>query len=294
VVNQWALLLVDLVDDLYGSENETQVAYFEAQAEQALADLERSEQALIHFRAEDPSAILSNQLDLHKRTQVDYLNRQKRTRDLLRDIAAFKSQLQDQPGDGNGSLADDLTHLLLQVRAYNSDSSSALQLQIDQSVVDGAPTRAEQIAVLDELMLTLQAQLEEWDQLLRELEPEIMLLQQRLAELNAKQDQLVRARNVNRDLYNTLTRKLEEVLVASQEPTGDARLASRATIPTDPVAPKKMRNTAIAAFLGFSLSVGVVLVLEAWNAEDKDVETPEAGPRTIDTTPRRPVLEQTG
>lgn len=296
VANAWAVLVIDLIDEVYGSDNEAQVAYFETQSQQALADLEEAERAIIAFESENSMAMVKNQLNVLTTSQIDYLTRQKRTADLLQDIAAFKKQL--QKAGSTRTVANDLTQLLLQVRAYTYSSGesegpapSPLQLQIDQAILAEAPSRAEQIAALDDLTATLEEQHAEWGRLVAELEPQILERQQALAELTATHDQLLRARDVNRDLYTSLTRKLEEVMVASEEPAGDARFASRAAVPTAPVGPSKLRNTAIGAFLGFSLSVGAILILEAWQAGEPEDEPAVSDIDTTDTMTQRPALE---
>ncbi|MCX7856097.1 MAG: hypothetical protein N2556_09060, partial [Anaerolineae bacterium] len=106
-------------------------------------------------------------------------------------------------------------------------------------------------------------------------------LQQELQELRTERDQLTRARDVARETYMTLARKVEEARIAAEDAsTGEVRLASQALPPEKPVSPRKLLNTAVAGVLGLMLAVFGAFMTEWWRggagaraaAEAKDAE----------------------
>jgi uncharacterized protein involved in exopolysaccharide biosynthesis len=110
-----------------------------------------------------------------------------------------------------------------------------------------------------------------------ELDPQILTLQQRLQESQAEEDRLTRARDVARETYITVARKVEEVRIAADDASGEVRLASQAAAPQTPVAPRKMLNTAVAGALGLVLGVFGAFAVEWWKRDEATDGTGEAG-----------------
>jgi len=102
------------------------------------------------------------------------------------------------------------------------------------------------------------------------LEPQILALQQQLQESQAEEDRLTRARDVARETYLTLARKVEEVRIAAEDTSGEVRLASHAAVPRKPVGPRKMLNTAVAGALGLMLGVFGAFAVEWWTGDTGD------------------------
>ncbi|MGQ9718223.1 MAG: GNVR domain-containing protein, partial [Anaerolineae bacterium] len=123
---------------------------------------------------------------------------------------------------------------------------------------------AEQIAFLDDLVRVLEEKSAEMDARRAALEPEILSLQEQLQEIRTEKDRLTRARDVARETYMTLARKVEEARIAAEENSGEVRIASRAAVPEKPASPRKLLNTAVAGVLGLMLSVFGVFIAEWW------------------------------
>jgi len=264
IVNLWADQFTALGNGIYG-ETEKDVAFFEEQVDQARQVLDQADAELIEFQARNRSSIVSAQLSSYRQTQADYLADQRTISYIVQDIQGLRGQLAQQPGNQPASLADDLTALFLQVKAFGA--STPIQLQVNSAASLSDKSLAEQIAFLDDLVTTLEAKSSEIDERLVELEPQILALQQRLQEINVESAHLTRARDLAHETYLTLARKLEEARIAAQEENGVLQMGSYAAVPENPVSPRRMLNTAVAGALGLMLGVFGAFAVEWWQGD---------------------------
>jgi succinoglycan biosynthesis transport protein ExoP len=265
IANTWAERYVDYVDNLYGRRDED-AAFFSQQLEEARAALQAAEGALTDFEARNEYSTLSAQLSSLRQTQSDYLAEQRSILRLNQDIASLQAQLAGGSSARASTLGDDLTALFLQIKAFNAQSSMPLQLQVTTTESLSGRTVAEQIAFLEELATNLEAKSTAIDALLTELQPRILSLQEALQAVDTEQKRLNRDRTVAETTYITLANKVEEARIAAQDETGEVQLASRASVPTSPTGPRKLMNTAVAAFLGLFLGVFAAFFVEFWQA----------------------------
>ncbi len=264
VVNAWAELFVERANELYGSQGDAEVQFFETQLKRAEAELAAAEEALVAFQARNRAAILRNQLNSLKQTQADYLADQRTIAYITQDIEGLREQLAEQPADQPVSLADQLTSLFLQIKAFNAQAAAPIQLQVDSASALSEKSLSEQIAFLDDLVGVLEEKSAEIDDRLAELEPQILALQRQLTEVTIEEDRLTRARDVARETYMALARKLEEARIAAEDTSGEVRLASRAMVPQKPASPHKLLNTAVAGALGLMVGIFGAFVIEWW------------------------------
>jgi tyrosine-protein kinase Etk/Wzc len=276
IANLWADALVARGNKIY-SEREDDVAFFEAQVAQAETALNQADAALIEFEARSQGNIVGAQLESLLQAQADYLADQRAIAYVVQDIEGLRDQLAQQPDDRPISLADDLTALLLQIKAFNllqvkaldSQASAPIQLQVNsaESLSDKSP--AEQIAFLDNLATVLAAKSSEIDGRLAELEPQTLALQEQLQEVTAEGERLTNARDLSSETYLTLVRKLEEARISAQEENGVLQVGSYAAIPEKSVSPRKLLNTAVAGALGLMLGVFAAFALH-WLRGDEE------------------------
>lgn len=76
----------------------------------------------------------------------------------------------------------------------------------------------------------------------------------------------------NRALYDTFMTRLKETAATADLETANARVVDPATVPTEPVKPKKALIVAIAALLALFAGVGLTLLLDALNNTFKSTE----------------------
>jgi succinoglycan biosynthesis transport protein ExoP len=263
IANLWADTLAKQGNELYG-QGEGDVVFFEAQVQQAQEALDQAETALVEFQARNQASIVSAQLDSLRQAQTDYLADQRAVTYIIQDIEGLHAQLAEQTSGQPLSLADSLTALFLQIKAFNAEAYTPVQLQLQSSTDLSDKSIQEQIAFLDDLVTTLQAKSTENDNHLAELEPQILALQKQLQEIYMESDQLTRTRDLARDTYVTLTRKLDEARISAQETNGMLQAGSYASEPEEPVGPRRLLSVAMAGMLGLMVGVFGAFFLEFW------------------------------
>jgi uncharacterized protein involved in exopolysaccharide biosynthesis len=267
LANVWAEKLVERGNEIY-SEGEDDAAFFQRQATQAEEALEKAEVDLISFQARDRASIVSAQLNSYRQTQSDYLADQRTIAYLTQDIKGLRDQMAQQPDDQPASLADDLTTLYLQVKAFNAEASTPIQLQVNSAESLSQQSRSEQRAFLADLVETLDAKSMAIEERLADLEPEILALQEELQTIKTEEERLRRAQTLAQETYMTLSRKLEEARIAAQEENGVLQVGSRAAVPEDPAGPSKRMNTALAGAVGLMVGVFGVFAWEWWRDDE--------------------------
>jgi len=283
IANLWAELFVAHANRVYGASDE-ELRQMEGQLAQAQAELEAAEQALIEFQARNPTSILEARLDSLRSDQAHYLADQRSITYILQDIQALREQLARQPDERPASLADDLTTLFLQIKAFNAQAftpaqlprlegqgtivqaSAPIQLQVNSAESLSNKSIGETMALLDDMARALEAKSAEIGQRLEELRPQILSLQGQLQEITTESDRLTRQRDLAKETYTALARKVEETRIAVQGAQSTARLGSRAAVPEKPASPRKLLNTAVAGALGLMLSVFGAFGVEWWRS----------------------------
>ncbi len=86
---------------------------------------------------------------------------------------------------------------------------------------------------------------------------------------------LVRDQRVDEEIYVMLRTKFEEMRITEAMKVSDVYVVDRATVPQVPVRPRKLLNTAIAAFLGLFVAVGAAFLMEYMDTSLKTQEEVE-------------------
>jgi uncharacterized protein involved in exopolysaccharide biosynthesis len=263
IANLWAEAFVAHANRVYGA-GEEDLRQLEGQLAQAEAELEAAERALIEFQARNPAGLLEAQLDSLRQKQRDYLGAQRAIADILQDIRALQERLARQPEDRPASAADALVVLWLRIHALTAPTFPSIQLQAGSAASPSGPSVREVRALLSDMARDLEAKSAEIGPRLKELEPQILQLQKQLQEIYTEQDRLTRRRDLAKETYTALARKVQETRLAVQGAQRTARLSSRAAAPEEPASPRKLLNTAVAGTLGLMLSTMGAFAAEWW------------------------------
>ncbi|MDX1417709.1 MAG: hypothetical protein R3293_26125, partial [Candidatus Promineifilaceae bacterium] len=260
VANNWAEQFVVWANRTYGDSSEDQLLFFEQQLASAAQDLQLSEDALVEYQAENRSAILDNELQALRQTHANLLAKKEEIELLAQDLESLRA------ASGGAAANDQLAALILTLRAFNSsadnESTPPLQLQVNTDTVfsnGGADTERQ----VENLQAALQIQAEKTETALVEIEPQILAVQRERQEAQATESLLVRNVELAKDTHTALARTVEEKRITSQDTNTGASLASRSAVPTSPIGPRKTLN-ALAAFLGVSLLVVLIIILVTW------------------------------
>ena len=109
-------------------------------------------------------------------------------------------------------------------------------------------------------------------QIIETTSAEILALQKELQEEQTELDRLTRRRDVARETYMSLSRKVEETRIAAESGEREVRLASKAAPPDKPVGPKKKLNVAIAGALGLMVGVFGAFAVEYFRETEEEVQ----------------------
>ena len=200
--------------------------------------------------------------------QTDYLHSRQSLTLLLQDVQGLRDQLSQQSDDAPATLADQLTALSLQLKAFNAafDTEDSMPFQLQFGATDGFANtmRGEQIASLDALYLTLQERLTEIDEEVAALEPLILTKQQDLQQAGSEAQRLGLDKSVAEETYLALARKVDEVRISTDEISSWVRLASKAIAPGRPVSPGRFINSLVAFVVTIILVSFVFLGWRWW------------------------------
>jgi len=261
VANTWAQLYLEQMSELYG-HSPSEESYFEEQLEIAEGNLRAAEEALIDFEGHSRIAVLENTINAKKGALASNLAAQERILIIIQDAESLQHQLQLESSPSSG-LASGLSILMLDVSSLSSQASLPLDLELstDESAFLNMSIQ-EQIAFLGNLVSTLQAKQETITVAIEAFSPEILRLQEELQQEYTEKDRLVRARDVARETYLAVSRKVDEVRIAAASEDSGVQIVSQAVTPERPVAPRKKLNIAIAGVLGLMVGVLGAFALE--------------------------------
>jgi uncharacterized protein involved in exopolysaccharide biosynthesis len=268
IANQWLDIFILTANQIYNTQSQGQILFFETQLTDASVELDQAQNALAEFESRNRESFYNNRLTALRSSLTTYTDRQQSLQILQRDLASLLSQLEAQPAGQPAPISVQYSVLLLQNRAYQDSSTSAdVQVQITDNG-ENSPTIGAQIQQMQALVDVVNNQLEELDQLVSDLEPQIqetqMLLQQTLNE----KDNLNQSLTIARSTYNTLANKVEEARIAAQDTSGQVRLASNALPPRKSSSPGLVLLVAAGAAFGFLLSTVGILLLAWWRDTD--------------------------
>lgn len=260
IANTWADLYVQSLNRLYG-DAQGDYQFFEEQLVSAQGARDQAQEALAEFKARDLSGVLQSELTSTSAALDSHLARRNQIEVLTRDLQGWRHELVAQNGAQELSLADELTAVLVQLRAFGVLEQTNLQFAIDQETLRGRSAQ-EQLDQLDALLSLLQAWQMDVNARIAELEPAILGIQRDLQAALNEGEQFNQETRIATSLYESLALKSEEARIALESQVGVGRLASRAAVPTEPVSPRKLFSTALGGVLGLLAGLAGVVLLE--------------------------------
>jgi len=266
VANAWADEFAVMVEEVYG-QSADEIAAFEQQLDQAAERRDAAEQAMIDFQSHNATAVLEAKIQDQKNALASYLGTQRAIERVVQDATNLRERLALQSGGNKASFADELSALMLEVNSLSSGVSLQLQIQGGDALSD--KTVSEQMAFLDNLVTTLADKKEELVASASEIQPELQALQQQLEMARTEEARLADERGIARDLYHSLSLKLEEARLARETDGREVQVAARAVPPAYPNSPRRMMMLGIAGVLGFMIGVFAAFTINFFRTAPK-------------------------
>ena len=279
IANQWVDIFELNANQVYSTQDQSQITFFQTQLEDARLELDKANTAMVDFQARNRENILNDRLTALQNSLAVLLEDQQSSGVLLDDISSLISQFESQAASQPASQSMQYSVLLLQNRAYSEagpdggTSTNGFQVQLTNNP-EGAPTVQNQIQQLQALQSVIEDQLANLNQQINDLEPQITDTQRDLQLAVSEKDDLTRTLNIAQETYTTLARKVEETRIASQDTSGAVRLASYSLANDKPAGTGRLIITAAAGAAGFFLSVVIILMFYWWRTPDEVSPSP--------------------
>jgi len=270
LANAWANQFVAAIDNIYGAPG-GDVTFFSSQLAETDQQLRAAESALVEFQSGSRMGIVDNQLASLNDLQASYLADQRRLNLVLDDIRTLRGQIEAGAGD-SVTWTDQLTALTLQLQVYETITSATpmpsnpIQLQVNPQAELTTADRATQLLLLDDLARAAEASRNEIEVKLVALEPQVFALQREKQDLFHQFEELTRNRDVAKETYITLARKIDEARIQTEDSGTSLRVASLAAVPSNPDRSSPIITAAVLGLAGLLISVGLLLALAWWRA----------------------------
>jgi len=279
IVNVWAQVFAARAGQLYG-QDEANLSNYQEQLKTAEDRLDAAEEALAAFQASNQEAVLQAQLDTKQSAMTDYLRSLHSFELLAQDARDFLIRLEALDPNAPASLSDDLSMLSLSSRLFGGLGSS-LQLQVPSGQSLSGKTVSEQKAFVRELITTVQKQVEVAKTKSAALEPEILDLQGKLAQVRTQDTRLIRERDIASSQYTVLQSRYTEAQIAAQEFANIVQVASEAAVPDESANIGLLWSTLLGGALGTLVGVLFVFVWDWWREAEADLRTIPADGRAL-------------
>ena len=275
LVNIWAEVFAARAGALYG-QDQANLQLYTSQLAEAKTALEKSTGDLAAFQATNQANILSSQLRSQQDSLTDYLNRRHELELLSRDARDLVGHLKALPASAPANSVDDLALLAITGRIYGTDNTLTdthqlstgypVQVQLNAGQPLAGPAVADQLALASSLGDTIAARLADLDGQVAALQPQILVLQGRLAQEQVKQDELDRVRSLAVSRYTKLANQVQDAALVAQASSNTAQIASRAVLPGTKIGPQRTTSILLGSALGFVLGLVLALGLSLWRA----------------------------
>lgn len=267
LANVWSTILVTTIDEIYRNPGGN-LGFYTSQLAQTSGQLAAAEEALVAFQSDSRMGIVDNELASLTALQATYLADQRQLSMALDDIHALRQQIEAGSGD-TITWADQLTALMLQLDVYEMAQMTTvagddIQLQLDAQSNLTAGTRQEQLQQLDQLAQAAETSRAAIDLRLAELQPQMFALQSEKQDIFNQYEALTRNRDLIKETYETLARKLDEERISAGGPGLQLQIASAAAVPERPARPNPALVLGLGAMAGFLISVGILLLQTWW------------------------------
>ena len=275
IANIWAEEYEHYVNKLYGSSGED-TASIEMRLTAAREKYEVAEADLLAFVGANKITELKSEIGSKKASLSYHYGVINQVEELTANARTLLTQVNEAGHSGAGQFANGLALVQLQTIAMSEATAKPSQLQItlnvDAGILEQTSELRGDIAVL---IAALENQRGESYSAINEsgLLDDILRLEQDLEKEDARQKELKRARDLAWDTYKAMARKMDEANVAAQTMGSEVKFAMQAIEPRNPIAPRKMMNTAIAGMLGLMIGFLGVFAMEYFGEPGKQKQS---------------------
>jgi len=275
IANTWAEEYERYVNNLYGTSGEDTES-IEVRLAGASEKYDTAEADLLEFVGANKITELKSEIGSKKASLSYHYGVINQVEELTANARALLTQVNEAGQSGAGQFANGLALVQLQTIAMSEATGKPSQLQLTLDVeAEVLGQTSELRGDIEVLIAALESQRDESYSAINEsgLLDDILRLEQDLEKEVAREKELKRARDLAWDTYQALARKMDEANVAAQTMGSEVKFAMPAIEPRNPVAPRKMMNTAIAGMLGLMIGLLGVFGMEYFGEPGKQTQS---------------------
>ena len=263
--NAWANAFTDWANSTYAGRNNQQVQFFNDQLGEAKLQLELAEEAIEAFEIIDESITISNTLGAYSLTHLSYVRQKLQIGQVINDSESLRAQIENRPANLDVTLSDQLAFLQLQLSSLNEESQLPLIVDVANSDLITSSNRDEQLIIINGFIQTLEDDFVRIDNLIEEIGPQILELQQKRYRFLSERKRLLRDWEIINEIVRVLIFQVAEERIASQNQSDGFQIASRA-VATAVTSTQQNSNilSIIGAFFGISSGIFFVLISHWW------------------------------
>ncbi|MDF1513658.1 MAG: Wzz/FepE/Etk N-terminal domain-containing protein [Anaerolineae bacterium] len=284
VANLWAEIFIKNATRIYGNQDDRSATFFATQLADNKAEMDAAENALQEFEARNDLSILNNQLSIANETHVKYLRMLKEIDLIIQDLQGLRDNLGKRNQNAPADLTDQLSILSLQTKALGTGEGLPVFLELkEDTALTANQTIGDQVKVLDDLIVMLQNKMATIDSELSELLPEMEALRSEIMVLSLEQTHLNRTLSIKRDMDTSLSKKLEEATLASQDESGEFQSAGVALPPEEDSGPSRLMFTAVSGLVAASLAIAILVFRLFWQTTwvEMQAEVAQTNPKQL-------------
>ncbi len=259
IANAWAEVYVDRLNDIF-AESALTTDSLETQAQQAKADYDAKQAAVVAFIGSSPYEQLVRERDV----VVGSLNGVIAQKSKLARLQANAESLRDLIRQGQGSVtpSQEFAKFLVEVNAFNSEGEQPFRMDVPFDPNIGTSSRAELLAELDEFIETLKARQNALgSDGNKALYAQLSDLNVKIERASATRKELEAARDLSWNTFQLLNSKVAENTIATETESQLVRVASPAVEPREPIDQRIMLKTLLGGMAGVVLGAALALVL---------------------------------
>lgn len=265
----WIAIFLEKAEAIYGGRNAESLQFFSNQRDTSAAALEEAEQALADFQRTSPRSNLEIRLRALNQAQTELLAQQQNTSNVARELNTLSTHLAQNPNNPL-LLADALTALTLQLRAFGGELETPVQLQFTADSALGDVERAVQLEALGDLQTVLSDQQTTLDDELVELEATAVELQGRIETLRSEENRLLSERDIAQEIFTALSLKVEEEQISAQDTSEIVELIGTPVLREETIEDSRLLITAAGGVAGIVLGLIIVWGSVWWRSVTHD------------------------
>lgn len=267
ILEAWSKAFIKRNSQLFINRIAQSYEYLKETFSSVSKDLVTAEDALSTYRKENPTSVLSMQLEIMKNLHGEFLSQYTKSVRSLPPLEAraeaVREQLSKEPDTKiltRGMTKDALWQFLSQ-NLKPEEIGSLGELTVEDEILNPRhETLKAKLYELDAEIISLKTSIADLRQHIEKTEKEYNEKQTKLLEITLDTERLSRQEKVLKDSYTAMAQKFQASRIAVAEAADPIRVIERPVVPQTPVAPRRTLIVALSGVLGLFFGLFAALM----------------------------------